>query len=747
MQRLAAQRRAGEATGTKEQRLIICAGEPKNNANMVSSFFPFRAWFPATRETLHADAIAGTTVALILIPQSMAYAQLAGMPAYYGLYAAFLPVIVGALWGSSNQLSTGPVAMVSLLTGSTLAQFASPGTEQFITYAILLAFMAGLMQLVIGAFRLGAVINFLSHPVIVGFTNAAAIIIALSQLNKMLGVPIGRSEHFLLDVWTVLQQMHEVHVPSLAMGLSALALILVLRKYRPAWPGVLITVAIATAVSWAIQFERNLAAGNEQFEDIEVRNVIDYVAGTANRLDELNAEIEAKSRDLKLLEKNLGEVHPRIVVLSADIEILRLDARTIEREHRLRMRELRRFVFERIPGRDGAPDRLYLVGTRPLAEKDGRHWRITRATPGGLELAGGGEVVGRVPSGLPALSWPKFNWDLLVTLLPSALVITLVGFMETISVAKAMATRTRQRIDPNQELIGQGLANIVGSLSQSFPVSGSFSRSAVNLSAGAVTGMSSVMAGALVLATLLVLTPLLYHLPQAVLAAVIMAAVGNLLNFKAIRHAWAAQRHDGVAAVVAFVATLGFAPHLDTGILVGGALAIVLFLYRTMRPRIAVLSRHPDGTLRDARVHNLPTSEHIIVIRFDGSLYFANVPYFEDAVLQEAARHPKAKYILVVGDGINEIDGSGEEAIRRLVERLGESGITMVFSGLKLQVVNVMERTGLYGVIGAQHFFRTEDAALQAIYQWINDATFDLKFCPLNVGAAQAEDGGALLQR
>ncbi|MGQ0751192.1 MAG: SulP family inorganic anion transporter [Betaproteobacteria bacterium] len=700
---------------------------------MASRLFPFRAWFPMTRETLRADAVAGMTVALILIPQSMAYAQLAGMPAYYGLYAAFLPVMVGALWGSSNQLSTGPVAMVSLLTGSTLAQFASPGTEQFITYAILLAFMAGLMQLVIGAFRLGAVINFLSHPVVVGFTNAAAIIIALSQINKMLGVPIGRSEHFLLDVWTVLQQIGEVHIPTLGMGLSALALIVLLRRFRPAWPGVLITVVLCTLVSWAIQFERNVTAGAHQFEDVEVRNVIDYVAGTARRFEELNAEIEAKLRDLKLLEKNLGEVHPRIVVLTADIEILRLDARTIEREHRLRMRELRRFVFERMPGRDGEPDRFYLVGTRPHAEKDGRHWRITRATSDGLELAGGGEVVGRVPSGLPALSWPKFNWDLLVTLLPSALVITLVGFMETISVAKAMATRTRQRIDPDQELIGQGLANIAGSLSSSFPVSGSFSRSAVNLGAGAVTGFSSVVAGVLVVVTLLLLTPLLYHLPQAVLAAVIMAAVGSLINFRAIRHAWSAQRHDGIAAVVAFVATLGFAPHLDTGILVGGALAIVLFLYRTMRPRIAVLSRHPDGTLRDARLHGLPTSDHIIVIRFDGSLYFANVPYFEEALLQEAARSPRARYILIVADGINEIDGSGVEAIRHMVDRLKSAGVAMVFSGLKMQVLQVMEKTGLHALIGVQNFFRTEEAALDAIYRRIEDPSFDEKSCPLSV--------------
>jgi SulP family sulfate permease len=251
--------------------------------------------------------------------------------------------------------------------------------------------------------------------------------------------------------------------------------------------------------------------------------------------------------------------------------------------------------------------------------------------------------------------------------------------------------------------------------------------------------MSSVISGILVLATLLYFTPLLYHLPQAALAAVIMMAVVNLVNFRAIRNAWAAHRHDGIAAVVTFSATLGFAPHLDTGILTGATLAIVLYLYRTMRPRVAVLGRHPDGTLRDARLHNLRTSEHIIAIRFDGSLYFANVPYFEDAIMGEAARHPKAKYILVVGDGINEIDGSGEEVIRHLVRRMQENGVTIAFSGLKSQVLRVMEKTGLYAIIGAQNYFRTEDAALDAIYQWVSDPTFDAKFCPLNLAPAEAK--------
>lgn len=699
--------------------------------NRIYRFFPFLHWFPFRRETLRADAVAGITVALVLIPQSMAYAQLAGMPAYYGLYAAFLPVIVGAMWGSSQQLATGPVAMVSLLTGSALAQFASPGTDQFIAYAILLALLVGLMQLALGLFRLGAIINFLSHPVIVGFTNAAAIIIALSQINKMLGLPLGRSEHFLLDVWTVLRQVGDTHVQTLLIGLAALVIIVTLRRYRPTWPGVLITVVLSAVVSWAIGFERNGIAGLYQFQDAQVRNVIEYVTGTNARVKELEDEIRVRSTELQKLTQPDGRVTPRMIVLSADIEILRLEAATYEREHRLRVRELRRFVFERVPEMNGAPPRFHLSGTATLPT-DGYRWRVAGTDGVAIHVSGGGEVVGHVPSGLPRLSLPRFDWERLATLLTSALVITLVGFMEAISIAKAMATQTRQRIDPNQELIGQGLANIVGSVSHSFPVSGSFSRSAVNLAAGAVTGMSSVFAGAIVLLTLLLFTKLLYHLPQAVLAAIIVSAVVNLVNFRSMVHAWKVHRHDGAASLVTFVATLGFAPHLDTGILAGAGLAIVLYLYRTMRPRIVVLGRHPDGTLRDARLHELKTSEHIVVVRFDGSLYFANVPYFEDTILQESINSPKAKYIVVVGDGINEIDGSGEEVIRRLVRRLKDGGVTVVFSGLKLQVTRVMQNTGVYALIGAQHFFRTEDAALDAIYQWIHDPTFDAKFCPLN---------------
>jgi len=321
-----------------------------------------------------------------------------------------------------------------------------------------------------------------------------------------------------------------------------------------------------------------------------------------------------------------------------------------------------------------------------------------------------------VPQGLPAIGMPGWSLEMLGSLLSAALVIALVGFMEAISIAKAMAAKTKQRIDPNQELLGQGLANLVGSLSQSYPVSGSFSRSAVNINAGAVSGMASVFTGLIVLCTLLWLTPLLYHLPQTVLAAVIIMAVIGLLNFASIRHAWQASRHDGIAAIVTFVVTLAVAPHLDTGILIGAGLSIVLYLARTMTPRVAVLGRHPDGSLRDAKVHHLPASDIVTAVRFDGRLYFANVSYFEDAILEAVAANPRARFLLVVGDGINELDASGEEIIGHLVQRLRDNGLTIAFSGLKQQVVDVMRATGLATRIGEQNLYATADRALAAIH-------------------------------
>ncbi len=332
-------------------------------------------------------------------------------------------------------------------------------------------------------------------------------------------------------------------------------------------------------------------------------------------------------------------------------------------------------------------------------------------------------MVGEIPEGLPTLALPELDFAIMSQLFFNAVIISLVGFMEAISIAKAMAAQTRDRVDPNQELVGQGLANIIGSLGQSYPASGSFSRSAVNLSAGAKTGMSSLFTALVVLITLLFLTPLLYHLPQAVLAAVIMMAVIGLVNFSAVKHAWHAQKHDGIAAVVTFVATLGFAPHLDRGIMMGAGLAIFLFLFRAMRPRVAILGQFEDGTLRDLVVHpHLPTDDRIIILRFDGQLFFANISYFEDSILAAIAEKPEAEYILVISDGINQLDASGEEVINHLVERLQGNNITIVFAGLKKQVLDIMRRTNLFNNLGGENnIFATKDQALVEIYNRIGD--------------------------
>jgi sulfate permease, SulP family len=693
---------------------------------LFQKFLPFLRWFPLNGVTVRADFVAGLTVALVLVPQSMAYAQLAGLPAYYGLYAAFLPVMVAALWGSSNQLGTGPVAVVSLLTASSLAPFASPGSPAFVALAVMLALMVGIVQLALGVFRLGVIVNFLSHPVIVGFTNAAAMIIGLSQVNKLIGVPMGRSEHFIQDIWGVAQQVGDTHWPTLAMGIVAIAIIWAIRKKAPKLPGVLIAVAVTTTASWLIGFERNDTASVEQIAEPEAKTLLAEYARTETRIAEINTDIAVKSVALKQAHVDKGELSHDAITLNYEIELLRLQLKDREDENRRRNRAIRSFVFERTEVSDGGTPSYYAVGRVPSDLRgDGHRWRIPHASGGTLKLVGGGEVVGRVPEGLPAVTMPTISWDMIGSLISAAIVISLVGFMEAISIAKAIAAKTKQKIDPNQELIGQGLANLVGSLTQSFPVSGSFSRSAVNINAGAKTGMSSVFTGLFVLLTLLFLTPLLYHLPQAVLAAVIIMAVIGLINFGAIKHAWHANKHDGIAAVVTFVATLAFAPHLDNGIMVGAGLAIGLYLYRTMSPRVAILGRFSDGTLRDARINNLPASEIVTAVRFDGRLYFANVAYFEDTILEAVAANPKAKYLLVVGDGINELDASGEEVMHHIVERLNSNGVTVVFSGLKKQVIDVMHATGLFGVITQANVFATADLALAAIYARAGDQSIE----------------------
>ena len=581
---------------------------------------PFTTWIGELRDPkiLRADLIAGVTVTLVLIPQAMAHAQLASLPAYYGLYAAFLPPIIAALFGSSRHLTSGSVALVSLMTAAALQPFAVPGSADHIAYAVVLTMMVGMIQMFLGAVRLGVLVNFLSHPVVLGFTNAAAVIIGTSQIDMLFGVEVAPGGSHFVRVWRMVSEsfLHP-HTPTILIAILAFAVMIGLRRWKPRSPWVLVAVVLTTTISWVTDFE----------------------------------------------------------------------------------------------------------------------------------TAHGGRVVGRIPEGMPSFVVPDISVDLFLKLFTAAATIAFIAFVETISIAKAIATQTRQRIGANRELLGQGLANLVGSVFQSMPISGSFVRSALNFRAGAKTGFSSVIAGCLVMVTLLWLTPLFYHLPLATLAAIIMMAVVGLIQIDPIRRAWRAQRHDGVVAVVTFVMTLSFAPHLDTGILIGVGLSLFAYLYRTMSPRVVSLSRHPDGTFRDSESFDLQTCDHISLIRFDGSLYFGSAGTFEDKVLERVSNVPELRYLVIDAEGINHIDATGEEMLVNVVKRLQETGIETYFTRMKRQVSDSLDRTGFTEEIGAQHFHRSLYRALSAVWERLESDVPCARGCPENCPLSRAEKHGGAAYR
>lgn len=690
----------------------------------LARFFPFLAWFPLSALTVRADLVAGLTGALVLVPKAMAYAQLSGLPLYFGLYTALVPAIIGALWGSSRQLATGPVAIISLMTAAAVAPLAVSGSPEYIGLALLLTLLVGLIQLSLGVLRLGTIVNFVSHPVILGFMNAAAVIIGLSQLDLLLGIPKGRSEVFLRDVWDMLALVPHAHLPTLGMATLGLVLLVGLKRI-PALSkaGVLLAVVLTTLVSLVAGYGRH---DNRPVTDIATPQARELVEGLARNHELVVRSAEVTATLAARLRQEEKEGGPWAAAgLRHQLELARLDQRALERRRDELSRAVRQLRFARVQGETGVT--LHLIGTPdPGQAATGAVWRVKNVDDGVMRLTGGGEVVGAVPSGLPSPRLPALSLDAALQLMTAALIIALVAFMESISMAKALASKARQHIDPNQELISQGLANIGGSLFQSYPACGSFTGSAINLQAGAKTGLAMVFNGLFVALTLLFFTPLLYHLPKAVLAVIIVLAVTGLVTPHAFVHTWKASRSDGIVALVTFVVTLLAAPHLDKGIMVGAGLSIGLYLYRTMAPRVAVLGRYTDGTLRDVNVHPaLVTSDLVTVLRFDGSLYFANVAHFEDAVLKAVADHRQSRFLLVVGDAINHLDSSGEEMLQSLVGQLREAGVEPVFSGLKKQVLDVMRATGLYARIGDDNIFATECQALKAIYKRLGENVGD----------------------
>jgi MFS superfamily sulfate permease-like transporter len=684
-------------------------------------------------DRLKADILAGLTVALVLIPQSMAYAELAGLPPYYGLYASFLPPLVAALFGSSRQLATGPVAVVSLLTATALEPLATAGSQSYIAYAILLALMVGIFQFSLGVLRLGLVVNFISHPVVNGFTNAAALIIASSQLPKLFGVYVERAAHHHEIIYRVLKAAgHYTHWPTLFMAALAIVIMYGLKHFAPRLPNVLAAVMVTTMLSWGFDFELTRQVGVADIRVAEIRPAIEKFNLAIKSAELLSKKRAALSLNLKASGKALDALEALDIKHAVERITVQIEQYKNQAQNHRKM--IRDYIFEGVRQGDGSL-KFYPEGATPeKAKDDGRFWRIhvgnVPLNPASLKLTGGGEVVGEIPGGLPSFSMPIANFNVIPHLLPFAVIISLLGFMEAISVAKAMAAVTGQRLDPNRELIGQGLANICGAAAKSYPTSGSFSRSAVNLQSGANSCLSSVFTSLTVVVVLLFFTPLFYHLPQSVLAAIIMMAVVGLINVKGFIHAWRAQWYDGAISIITFVATLLFAPHLERGILVGVILSISVFLYKSMRPKVVDLSLDVDRALHDAVASGLEQCRYIDVVRFDGPLFFANASYLEDQIRNRRRTKKELKHIIISAGSINDIDASGEEALSLTIDRVRSAGIDISFSGVNRAVMKVFQRTHLIIKIGEDHIYPTIEAAIGAIHRQTHRGTEE-KNCPL----------------
>ena len=577
-----------------------------------------------------------------------------------------------------------------------------------------------------------------------GFTNAAAIVIASSQFSKLFGVYVDKSPHHYQTIINVCKSaLHYTHLPTLGLGILAIVIMVIIKRINPKIPSVLVAVTVTILISRFTGFNNDKFIPLENIKDPTIIKTIHQFNTDVMTIKELGAKRADLNNDLKAVKEE-GKGHgvhiasKRQLDIEHDLALIQAKIDQTKGAAHIKRENLRFVHFLTVPDAGESPV-FYTASTLPTGMKtDGSKWRIAVSNKllnvKNLKLIGAGAVVGDIPKGLK-ISVPKAPegtsyFAAFLQLLPFAIIISLLGFMEAIAIAKSMAAKTGQRLDPNQELIGQGLANIIGSFGQSYAVSGSFSRSAVNLQANAVTGISSVVTSIMVALTLLFFTPLLYHLPQAVLAAVIMMAVIGLINTSGFIHAWKAKQSEGIISVLSFICTLYFAPHLEEGIMVGVLLTFGLFIYHHLRPRVALLSKAKDDTLRDAVKAGLRECRHIAVVRFDGSLIFTNATYLEDKVLSYISKKPELMHILIASKGINDIDASGEDAISILIDTIRASGREISFCGLKEEVLAVMERTHLIDKLGRENIYPNSRAGLESIYKQIHSKG-DCVDCPL----------------
>lgn len=560
----------------------------------LAQYFPILQWGREYRgSTFVNDGLAAVIVTIMLIPQSLAYALLAGLPPQVGLYASILPLVAYAIFGTSRALAVGPVAVISLMTAAAAGNLAAQGSPEYLVIAILLALISGIMLVFMGIFRMGFVANFLSHPVISGFITASGILIAVSQLKHILGVSVGG--HNLLEIGgSLLSQVGNTNMPTLIIGIvSTIFLYWVRGNLKPLF------------VKMGLK---------------------DKTATIASRIGPVIA----------------------VIVAILVVALMRLDLNGVA-------------------------------------------------------------IVGDIPKGLPPITIPAFDMGLWVSLLGSSFVIALIGFVESVSVAQTLAAKKRQRIEPDQELIGLGAANVAAAFSGGYPVTGGFARSAVNFDAGAETPAAGAFTAIGIALATLFLTPLLYFLPIATLAATIIVAVLSLVNIGDIKEAWTYSKSDFAAMMATIVLTLTMG--VEAGVFAGVILSIALYLYRSSRPHFAVVGQVRDTEhFRNVLRHEVMTNPRLVTIRIDESLYFANARFLEDTVYDLALSDDRVEHVVLMCSAVNEIDLSALESLEAINERLKLANVKLHLSEVKGPVMDRLKRSHLLDHLSGQVFLSQMDA-------------------------------------
>ena len=541
------------------------------------------------------DSLAALIVTLMLIPQSLAYAMLAGLPPVTGLYASMLPLIAYTLFGTSRTLAVGPVAVVSLMTAAALGPLFTAGSAEYVGAAMLLAMLSGAVLVIMAVLRLGFLANFLSHPVISGFISASGILIALGQLKHILGISVG-GENALELTAGLIAGLPQTHLPTLAIGLTSLVFLYLVRGHLAKWlQGLGMTPRMAATLS------------------------------------------------------KTGPVAALLLAIAA-------------------------------------------VGVFQLAEL-------------------GVRVVGEVPRGLPSLGLPSLDLALAIQLLPAAVLISLVGFVESVSVAQTLAAKRRERIEPNQELVALGGANVAAALSGGFPVTGGFARSVVNFDAGAQTPLAGALTAAGIGLTVLFFTPLFHNLPHAVLAATIIVAVLSLVDLAALRRTWRYSRQDAAAMAATMLGVLLVG--VESGIILGVGLSLLLFLWRTSQPHVAVVGQLPGSEhFRNIERFAVVQSPTVLSVRVDESLYFPNARFLEDRIAELVGRYPQAEHLVLMCPGVNLIDASALESLEAITARLHAAGVQLHLSEVKGPVMDRLRRSDFLEHFGGQVFLSQYEALL-----------------------------------